>query len=33
MPAFGRIPNEGGEAYHEAHGRDIYLGAGLGWVS
>jgi hypothetical protein len=33
LPAFGRIPNEVVEAYHEAHGREIYIGAGLGRVS
>jgi Lsr2 len=33
LPAFGRIPNEVVEAYHEAHGREICTGAGLGRVS
>jgi hypothetical protein len=33
LPAFGRIPNEVVEAYHEAHGREIHIGAGLGRVS
>jgi hypothetical protein len=32
LPAFGRIPNEVVEAYHEAHGREIYIDAGLGRV-
>ena len=32
VPAFGRIPKEVLEAYHEAHGSDIYI-AGLGRVS
>jgi Lsr2 len=32
LPAFGRIPNEVVEAYHEAHGREVYIDAGLGRV-
>jgi hypothetical protein len=33
LPAFGRIPKEVLEAYYEAHGREIHVGAGLDRVS
>ena len=32
LPALGRIPKEVVEAYHEAHGTDIYQGSRLGRV-